>query len=193
MDLQKLQKRVVGILASPVSEWRAIAGEDDDIASVYRRYILWMAAIPSVCLFVGLGVIGTPFSGRLGLGIAVSSAIYSYIGSLVGPIVAALVIEKLAPRFKSSGSRVNALKLVAYASTPVWVAGIFYVFLYVAPLAFVAVLYAAYLFYLGLPPMMNTHPENVVPYMLVSAIVLLVINAVLAGFRSQLGMPSFGL
>jgi hypothetical protein len=193
MDFQRLQKRVVGILASPVYEWRVIAGENDNIASVYTGYILWMAAIPAVCLFLGLAAIGAPFSGQLGLGIAVSSALYSYVGALVGPMLAALVIEKLAPKFKSSGSTVNALKLVAYASTPVWVAGVFYLFLYLAPLALVAVLYAAYLFYLGLPLMMKTHPENVVPYMVVCAIVLLVINIVLANLRSTLGMPSLGL
>ena len=124
-------------------------------------------------------------------------SILKMMSSALAPLMplmsAALVIEKLAPRFKSSGSTVNALKLVAYASTPVWVAGVFYLFLYLAPLAFVAVLYSIYLFYIGLPPMMKTHPENVVPYMVVSAIVLLVINIVLAGFRSLLGMPSFGL
>src|SRR5262245_10504815 len=193
MTVQKLPNRVIGILANPVHEWRAIASEDDGIASVYTGYILWMAAIPAVCLLIGLAMIGTPLSGRLGLRIALSSAVYNYVSALVGTMVAAFVVARLAPRFKSTGSVVNALKLVAYSSTPVWVAGVFYLFVYVAPLAFVAVLYSVYLYYLGLPPMLKTHQENVVPYMVVSAIVLLVINIVLANIRSQLGMPSIGL
>jgi hypothetical protein len=193
MDFQKLRKRVIGILANPVHEWRAIASENDDVGSVYRDYIIWMAAIPSVCLFVGLGLIGAPLTGRFGMGIALGSAIYGYVSWLAGLLVAALVIEKLAPKFKSSGSTVNALKLVAYAATPVLVAGVFNLILYIAPLAIVAVLYSIYLFYLGLPPIMKTHPENIIPYMVVSAIVLLVINIVLSGLRSTLGMPSFGL
>lgn len=192
MDFQKLKKRVIGILTDPIHEWRAIAAEQDDIASVYKNYIMPLAAIPAVSMFIGLGIIGAPFLGRLGFVTALSSAIGMYISSLVGPIIAAVVIEKLAPRFKSSGSLVDALKLVAYASTPMWVAGVLYLLLYVSALILLAALYAIYLFYLGLPPMMKTHPDNVVPYMVVSAIVLLVINVVLSGLRGVLGLPSYG-
>lgn len=192
MDFQKLKKRVIGILTDPIYEWRAIAAEQDDIASVYKNYIMPLAAIPAVSMFIGLGVIGAPFLGRFGFVTALSSAIGMYVSSLIGPIIAAVVIEKLAPKFKSSGSLTDALKLVAYASTPMWVAGVLYLLLYVSALILVAALYAIYLFYLGLPPMMKTHPENVVPYMVVSAIVLLVINIVLSVLRGVLGMPSYG-
>jgi hypothetical protein len=193
MDFRRLQKRVIGILANPTHEWRAIAVEEDDIASVYKRYILWIAAIPAVCLFIGLGVIGAPFGGRSTVALALNSAIYGYLTALVITMAAALVVEKLAPRFKSQGSIVNALKLVAYASTPMWVAGIFNLFLYIAPLGVLVTVYSVYLFYLGLPAMMKTHPENVVPYTLVSTITVLVLISVVASFRSLLGMPSFGL
>ena len=193
MDFQKLQKRVVGILVNPIYEWRAIAGEDDGIASVYTGYILWVAAIPAVCLFIGMGIIGAPFLGRSTVGLALRSAIYGYVTALVITMAAALVVEKLAPRFKSDGSIVSALKLVAYASTPMWVAGVFNLFLYIAPLGVLVTIYSVYLFYLGLPPMMKTHPENAVPYTLVSTIAILVLISVVASFRSLLGMPSFGL
>lgn len=193
MDFQKLQKRVIGILSNPIYEWRAIAGEEDDIASVYKGYIIPMAAIPALCLFLGLAVIGAPFDGRYAPRLAISSAVYSYVAALAISMVAALIIEKLAPRFKSSGSTVNALKLVAYASTPMWVAGVFNLFLYIAPLSLLVTVYSVYLFYLGLPPMMKTHPDNVVPYTLVSTIAIFVLISVVASFRFVLGMPSFGL
>ena len=192
MDFQKLKKRVIGILTNPFHEWRAIAAEQDDIASVYMTYIIPLAAIPALAMFIGLGVVGAPFLGRFGIVTALSSAIATYLSLLVGPIIAAFVIERLAPKFKSSGTLVDALKLVAYASTPMWVAGVLYVLLYLAPLVLAAALYSVFLFYLGLPAMMKTPADHVVPYMLVSAIALLLINMLLALLRTMFGMPSYG-
>jgi hypothetical protein len=192
MDVQKLKTRVIGILTDPIHEWRTIATEQDDIASVYMNYIVPLAAIPAIAMFIGLGVVGAPFLGRFGIVTALSSAIGLYLSTLASPIIAAVVIEKLAPKFKSSGTLVDALKLVAYASAPMWVAGVLYVLLYLAPLILAAALYSVYLFYLGLPPMMKTHPDNVVPYMVVSAIALLLINLLLALLRTLFGMPSYG-
>jgi hypothetical protein len=192
MNFDKLKKRVVGILTDPIYEWRVIATEPADVASLYQNYIMPMAAIPAVSMLLGLGVIGAPFLGRFGIIMSLSAAISFYLSQLISTFIAALVVEKLAPKFKSSGTTVDALKLVAYASTPVWVGGVLYLLLYLAPLMLAAALYAIYLFYLGLPPIMKTHPDNVVPYMVVSAIVILVINIVLGALRGLLGMPTYG-
>jgi len=70
------------------------------------------------------------------------------------------------------------LKLVAYASTPIWVAGVLQLFPPLAPLGLVAGLYAIYLFYLGVAPLMQTPPDKVIPYMAVSALVLLLIYVI---------------
>jgi hypothetical protein len=192
MDFQKLKKRVIGILTDPIYEWRIIAAEPADVASLYKNYIMVMAAIPAISMLLGLGVIGAPFLGRFGVLMSLSAAISFYLSQLVGTYIAALVIEKLAPKFKSTGTTTDALKLVAYASTPVWVGGVLYLLLYLAPLILAAALYGIYLFYLGLPPIMKTHPDNVVPYMVVSAIVILVLNIILAALRGLLGMPAYG-
>ena len=90
MDVQKLKKRVVGILSAPMREWRVIAEEQYDAASVYMNYIVPMAAIPAISMFIGLGIIGVPFSGRFGIVTALSSAIFVYVSNLVSPIIAAV-------------------------------------------------------------------------------------------------------
>jgi hypothetical protein len=192
MDFQKLKRRVIGILTDPIFEWRAIAAEQDDVATLYKSYIMPMAAIPAVSMFIGLGVIGAPFLGRFGIVTALGSAIWTYLASLATPMIGAVVVEKLAPRFRSSGSTDAALRLVAYASTPVWVAGVLYLLLYLAPLVLAGAVYAAYLFYLGLPAMMKTHPEQAVPYTVVSVIIFLVVGIALSGFRAVIGLPSYG-
>src|SRR3954469_12636202 len=119
-----LQARVVNILTRPADEWPIIAAEPSDVGSLYRNYIALLAAIPAVSTFLGLMVIGVPFFGGYGFSAALVAGIMSYVSTLASVYIAALIIEKLAPNFDSRGDTVQALKLVAYASTPVWVAGV---------------------------------------------------------------------
>jgi len=186
-----LQKRVTAILTSPHSEWREIAGEGGDVASLYREYIAILAAIPAVCLVLGLMVFGVPLLGQWGMAAAVTAGVASYVSALVSVIVAAIVIEKLAPKFQSSGDTMQALKLVAYSSTPFWVGGVVYLIVVLSPLIVIAGLYAIYLFYVGLPYLMKTPPEQVVPFMVISALVVIVVNIVLRFFVSAVGVPTY--
>jgi hypothetical protein len=91
-----------------------------------------------------------------------------------------VIVEKLAPRFKSSGNTGQALKLVAYSSAPVWMAGVFNLIpALVGAATIVGVLYGIYLFALGLPRVLHTPREQLVPFMVVCAIVFVVINILL--------------
>ena len=74
----------------------------------------------------------------------------------------------------------QALKMVAFASTPSWIAGVLQLGPLLGALALLAALYGVYLFYLGLPYVMKTPPDKVIPYMVVSAIVIIVISVVTA-------------
>jgi hypothetical protein len=49
-----------------------------------------------------------------------------------------------------------------------------------AVLGIIAALYSIYLFYLGLPVMMKTPADKVIPYMAVSAVVIIVVYIVAA-------------
>jgi len=188
-----LQTRVKGILTNPRAEWLVIADEPDDVAAIYRNYIVFLAAIPAISIFLGLTIFGVPLFGRYGIPTALGSAVAMYISSLVAPLIAAVVLGKLAPRFQSSGSTAQALKLVAYASTPVWVAGVSYVLLMLAPLAMIATLYAIYLLYVGVPVLMKTPYDRVVPFMVVAALVIVVLNVVLRSIVAVLGFPAYGV
>jgi hypothetical protein len=191
--MTNLQDRVKAILTTPKTEWAAIAAEPDDVVEIYRNYIAVLAAIPAVSMFLGLTIVGIPLFGRFGIGAALGAAVGTYVSALVAPFIAALVLEKLAPNFQSSGTTAQALKLVAYASTPVWVAGVFYVVLALAPLALLAALYAVYLFYLGVPVLMKTPPDKVVPFMVVAALVIIVLNIVLRAILGAFGLPMYGI
>ena len=106
--------------------------------------------------------------------------------ALVGAWIAAVVIEKLAPTFESRGDTAQALKLVVYSTTPVWIAGVLNLVPALTPLGIIAALYAVYLFYLGLPLLMATPADKVIPYMVVSVLVLIVVWVILGSIAAAL-------
>jgi hypothetical protein len=191
--MKDLRTRVKGILTNPRAEWLAIAVEPDDVAAIYRNYIVILAAIPAISIFLGLTIFGVPLFGRYGISTSLGAAVAMYISSLVTPFIAAVVLTKLATRFESSGGTARALKLVAYASTSVWVAGVCYLLLLLAPLAMIATLYSIYLIYLGMPVLMKTPPDKVVPFMVVAALVIVVLNVVLRSIVAVFGFPTYGV
>lgn len=176
-----LQKRLTGLFTDPKREWTAIAAETTDMAAIYRQLVLIVAAVPAVSLVLRLTVSGAPFLGLRG-------AVSSYLAALTGPLVAALVIEQLAPKFQSRGSTVQALKIVAYSSAPVWLAGVFVLIPGLASVGMiVGLLYAIFLFYTGLEPVLGTPREQTVPFMVICALALIVINIVLGFVLSRVG------
>jgi len=177
-----LVARVTNILKQPAQEWPIIAAEPTDAATLLTGYAAPLAAIPAVCSWIGMSLLGSALTFgyyRPSLIGGLARAVVSFVFALVGAYIAAIVIEKLAPTFKSSGTTLDALKLVIYAQTPVWVAGVLYLVPPLAVLVIIAALYAVYLFYLGLPVIMKTPSDQVIPYMIVSAIVIIVISVCL--------------
>jgi hypothetical protein len=174
-----LQARVVNILTKPKDEWSIIAAERTDVPTLYQGYIAILAAIPPAASFIGLSIVGVslPLIGhyRYGFAHGIAMAVVQYVLALAGVYVAAMVIDKLAPNFQSESNQIQALKLVAYASTATWLAGILNLIPTLSPLGILAGLYGIYLFYLGVTPTMKTPPDKVVPYMVVSAIVVIVV------------------
>lgn len=192
--MASLQTRVMNILKSPATEWPVIAGESTDVGRLYREYIMILSAIPAIAMFIGHSVVGIsmPFSGtyRQPMMSGFSAMLVSYVMGLIGVYICAVIIEWLAPKFQSSGTRLDALKLVAYASTPVWVAGILNILPLLGMLTLLAALYGVYLFYLGLPVMMKTPADQGVIFMIVAAIVMFVIALVMASITTALTVTS---
>ena len=182
-DFGHLGTRVVGILTRPAEEWPAIAAEHTDPAALMTGYAGPLAAIPAVCRLIGLHVIGAwlPLVGthRVGIVRSIVSTIVSWLLSLAGLYIAAIVVERLAPTFKSSRGIVPALTLVVYASTPVWIVGVLNLFPVFVPLTLLAALFGAYLFSVGLPTVAHTPADQVIPYMFVATLITIALFLVL--------------
>lgn len=182
VNVPALKERVTKILTDPKAEWPVIEAEATTVDKLYKGYIMPLAAIPAVASFIGMSFIGVN-AGFLGtyrtpIVRGVVGMIVTYVLTLAMVYVAALVISKLAPTFQSKSDDLQALKLVAYAQTAAWIAGVLSVIPVLGMLAIIGGLYSIYLFYLGLPVMMKTPQDKVIPYMVVSAIVVIVLAIV---------------
>jgi hypothetical protein len=191
-----LVDRVKRILMDPKAEWPVIEREQTTVEKLFREYIALLAAIPVLATMIGSVVIGVtiPFVGTIRTPIvqAVVTAAFSYVFALVGVYIAAFVVDKLAPTFDSKPDFTQALKLVAYAYTPVWIAGVLNIIPVLSILVLLAALYSVYLFYLGLPVMMKTPEPKVIVYMVVAAVVMLVVGFVMAAIAvAMAGMFAF--
>ena len=182
-----LVERVKNILLTPKTEWEVIDTEQTSVGALYTGYVMPLAAIGPVAQVIGFSVFGmrVPFGGvyRTPIGSAITGAIVSYVLTLVGVYVLALIIDALAPTFGGTKSQMQALKVAAYAATAGWIAGIFSM---VPGLRFLGILglYSLYLLYLGLPVLMKAPKEKAVTYtvvVIVAAIVLAMIVATIAG------------
>jgi len=123
-----LMLRVKSILLHPREEWPVIDGETTTIAAIYKSHVLPLAAIGPVSAFIHAVLFGNSFFGithRPSFLSALLTAVVSYIFTLIGVFLMALVIDFLAPRFDGTANRNNAFKLAAYSATAAWVAGIF--------------------------------------------------------------------
>ncbi|MCU0761135.1 MAG: YIP1 family protein [Steroidobacteraceae bacterium] len=202
MDLNRLFERAKNVLLLPKTEWPVIAAEPATTGTIYKDYLVWLAAIPAVLGFVDATVFGygVPFMGsiRIGVGAALQGAVVSFVLTLAGIYVFSLIVNALAPTFGATKDGVQALKVVAYSATSglviggvatlvPWLGGL---------LTLGAAIYGIYLLYLGLPPTMKCPPEKAGTYTAVSVLVCFVVGAIFWSLAGRLllgGMMSGAL
>jgi len=184
--------RVKAMVLSPRTEWPRVDAEPGDTTTLFRDYLVWIAAIPAIATFIGFSIIGfgafgvtvrMPFFGGL------VNAVVSVALTLVMAFVLAKIAEVLAPRFGGRADFASALKLVVYGSTAALVSGAVYVLPFLAPLAILGALYSIYVVYLGVPVLMRTPADKALPFTAVLVLCGFVVGIV-AGLLSAAITPS---
>ncbi len=178
-----LVQRVKNILMTPKTEWPVIDSEPATIGGIYKNYVAILAAIPPVCLLIGMFLLG---GGYLPMSFLLAQAVITYLLSLVSVFILALIIEALAPSFGGTKDRVKAFKVAAYASTAAWVVGIFYLLPFLIILGIVGGLYSLYLLYLGLPVLMQAPADKSVVYTVAVVVAAIVINILVGVITSRI-------
>jgi len=175
-----LAARVTQMLFHPATEWRSIGGEKSTMRSVLIGYVLPMSLIPAVASFIGYGFVGA--NGVLfrvsGLYWGTAMAIDSLITSFSVYLLGTWFVDRMAPGFGAKRELNRSAQLVAYAYTPAWLAGIFYLLPMLQELVVLG-LYSVYLFYLGIPVIKRMPDDQRIAFTISSAIVLIIIRFVI--------------
>ena len=168
--------RVKNVLITPKTEWQTIEAENTPYMNVFIPFVVLLALIPAIAIFIGYGVIGYSVFGYhiASVSLGIRHAIIQYVAMVGGIYIAAFVINLLAESFGSRKNFDKAFSLVAYAYTPTFVAGIFYIYHSLVILASLAGIYSLYLLYIGLSPMMKTPAEKRTSYFIVSLLIMIV-------------------
>ena len=181
--------RVMEILLSPKQAWVDIREESTDVTTLYTQYIMILALIPAVSTFIAMSLIGFSVLGqivRISLLSGIVNMVIGYVAWLLMIYVIALLTDLLAPSFNAQKNPMNALKLIAYSSTPSLLGGLFVLVPILSSLlALAASLYSVYLLFQGIPVMMDVAREKALPYTAVLTIGSIV-AAVLIGLASSL-------
>jgi len=173
------------IILAPGKEWHAIDREPSNASFLLTHYVAILAAIPAVCGFIGWILIGLPIVTAL----VISAA--RYLMTFVMVYVLAFIVDGLAQTFGGRRDFDSAFKLVVYAATPVWLAGVFLLIPRLDFLQTVLGLYAIYLLWTGIPPLMRSPDDRALIYTVVVILCLLVVTIVVGvllslviGFRA---------
>jgi hypothetical protein len=163
-----LVDRAAAISLRPQSEWPVIAAEPNSYAGIFAGYVAPLAAIGPIALVIGLSIvgIGIPFLGtyRTPLGASIVQGVFTFVMVLAGVAIMTAIASALAPYFGGRRDNVAALKLVGYAYTPAFIAGVLGLFPPFSFLEIFAALWTLYVFYRGAAPLVMSSKEKALAY-----------------------------
>ena len=180
-------ERAKAITLNPVATWPTIDAETHTPQSLYVPYMLILAAIPAVAMFIGMSIVGMGgfgFSMRLPIGTGLAMMVTNYVLTLVMTFAMGWLVSALAPTFGGQKSTIQGLKLVVFGSTPMLLAGVFHIFPALGMISLLVAFYALYVMYVGMPVLMKNPKEKTIPYMLVVAVCGIVAAVVLGTVSS---------
>jgi Yip1 domain len=160
--------RARNISLRPQSEWPVIAAEPSSAAGIFTGYIAPLAAIGPIALVIGLSIVGVgiPFVGiyRAPLGSSLAQAVLTFVMVLIGVAIMTAIAAALAPNFGGRRDTLAALKLVGYAYTPAFIAGVLGLFPPFSFLEIFAALWTLYVFYKGAPALVMSAPDKALAF-----------------------------
>ncbi|HHW80580.1 MAG TPA: YIP1 family protein [Bacteroidales bacterium] len=196
--MDKIISTAKQFIVSPKSEWEVVKEDEDTAHQHVMKYVLPLALISAVAIFIGVGLIGYRVLGYRVQSVSggLAQAIMSLASILIGVYLSGFVIHKLAPTFDTTVSLDKAVKLVGFSYTAILLAGILNIFPPLAFLTFLGGLYSLYILYIGFKPMTNVSDEKSTSYFIVSLLVIVgvyvIIGVVLAGIIGVLGFTALG-
>lgn len=156
----------VGLLTHPDKEWESIRAESESVSKLYFGHILLLALIPAAAAFYGTTQVGWQIGGGQLVKLTTASALQlcalAYVAMLVGVYILGKFIDFFAATYDAQDTTPRGVTLAAYTATPIFLLGVIaaYPNIWVnMAVGLVAIAYAVYLLYEGLPILMKI-PED---------------------------------
>ena len=182
--------RAINILKNPIVELKKVKSEQLSKDYLIKQYIAILAVIPAIAYIIGMGMVGISIglfgNYKIPIGTAVIGGILTYILTIVGFYVTSIVINTLAPNFSSKQDENKAMKLAAYAYTPMLLGGIFNIIPMLGIIGLLFMLYGLYILYLGIPLLMETPQDKALNYTIVIIVATIIISFVIGSITSTI-------
>jgi Yip1 domain len=185
--------RAINMITRPKEEWAIIANEPASFGGLFTGYAMLLALIPAISSLVfGVligGIIGASSGSPLGatslVTLTIGTEVVKYIMGLLLLLAMIFIVNAIAPSFGGKQDTVQVAKLMIYASTPVWLAGILAGIPVIGHLAaFAGAAYTLYLIYLGVGPLLAMAEDKIAGMTVVTALVYIVLWVVIVLFIS---------
>lgn len=155
-----------GLLFKPDQEWKAIRKDSESTLRLYLGHVLILALIPAFAGFIGTTQVGWQIGDgqvtRLSMKSGLSLSILFYAAMLAGIFILGKFIDFFSATYGVSEQTPRGVTMAAYTATPIFLIGVIAVYpnIWVNMLAgLVAIAYAVFLLYEGLPILMKI-PED---------------------------------
>jgi len=181
--------RAIRIVKNPQAELNKVKSEQISKDYLIKQYIAILAIIPAVAYIIGMGFMGINIgfvSFKPPLGTTILVGILMYILNIVGFYVTSIVINALALNFASKQNENQAMKLAAYAYTPVLLGGVFNIIPMLSVIGLLFSLYGLYILYLGVPLLMETPQDKALTYTIVIIVAMMVIYFIIGAITSSI-------
>lgn len=174
--------KAIGLVKNPVGFMTSDKDAPATVNSIMINYVAVLAAIPFFATLIGYlwyySLLGA-YAGIF-IGFAFVWAVLTYILYVVAVYVIGFVIQMLASNFGTARDQVKSLKLSAYVFTPVFLISVLNIIPPLGVLTILGLIYGLYILYMGLPIVLGTAKDRVVPYLVTIVVVTLIVYVVIA-------------
>ena len=156
-----LVQRAINMITQPRAEWARVDSEPATVGGLFTGYAMILALLP----LIGQLLMGLLFAGVFGFTYFLVMGIVGYVVGLAVLYAMILIANALAPSFSGARNDVAAAKLLIFAATPVWLAGLLG---FIPGINIIVMLvgfgFAAYLLYIGSTIVMKIPADKAAGY-----------------------------
>jgi len=160
-------KYLTGLFQNPNDTWQSVHDQTISIREVYVPYLVLLAAIPAICIFLGGSQVGwTIGSGdttRLTAASAMFVGVATYLALLVGIFLLGYSIHWMSKTYGVEPKLGTCVGFAALVISPMMLAGVVAIYpsLWIYMMVFlVALAFSVYLLYGGLPIVLGISQEQ---------------------------------